>query len=83
VAVAPHHHGGPVATAAAIHLAASIPNFFVQHLPVPAAEEDRAMRRALVSPHMETGRNGFLELPKGPGLGITIDESALEKYHAA
>jgi L-alanine-DL-glutamate epimerase-like enolase superfamily enzyme len=83
VAVAPHHHGGPVGTAAAIHLAASVPNFFVQHVPIPAAAEDRAMRQAIVSPDLETGRNGFLELPKGPGLGITINESALEKYHAA
>jgi L-alanine-DL-glutamate epimerase-like enolase superfamily enzyme len=41
------------------------------------------MRQAIVSPDLETGRNGFLELPKGPGLGITINESALEKYHAA
>ncbi|MDQ1470201.1 MAG: galactonate dehydratase [Bryobacterales bacterium] len=83
VAVAPHHHGGPVGTAAAIHLAASVPNFFAQHVPIPAAAEDRAMRQAIVSPDLETGRNGFLELPKGPGLGITINESALEKYHAA
>jgi galactonate dehydratase len=83
VAVAPHHEGGPVATAAAIQLAASIPNFFAQHLPIPTAPEDRAMRSEIVSPNLETGRNGFLELPKGPGLGITINESALEKYHAA
>jgi len=83
VAVAPRHEGGPVATAAAIHLAASIPNFFVQHLPVPLAAEDRAMRSAIFSPDVEQGRNGFLELPKGPGLGITVNESALEKYHAA
>jgi L-alanine-DL-glutamate epimerase-like enolase superfamily enzyme len=81
--VAPHHRGGPVATAAAIHLAASIPNFFVQHVPAPAAPEDRAMRQAIVSQAIEKGHNGFLELPKGPGLGITINESALEKYHAA
>jgi galactonate dehydratase len=83
VAVAPHHEGGPIATAAAIQVAASIPNFFAQHVPIPSAPEDRTMRSEIVSPNLETGRNGFLELPKGPGLGITINESALEKYHAA
>jgi galactonate dehydratase len=83
VAVAPHHDGGPVGTAAAIHLAASIPNFFVQHVPIPLAAEDRAMRAALCTPNPETGRDGFLNLPPGPGLGITIHESALEKYRAA
>jgi galactonate dehydratase len=83
VAIAPHHDAGPVGTAAAIHLAASIPNFFVQHVPIPTASEDRAMRSALCSPNLEVGRNGFLTLPREPGLGITINESALEEYHAA
>ncbi len=83
VAVAPRHDGGPVGTAAAIHLAASIPNFFVQHVPVPSNSEDRAMRAALCSPNVETERDGFLVLPTGPGLGITVNESALEKYRAA
>jgi len=83
VAVAPRHDGGPVATAAAMQLAASIPNFFIQHVPLPAAPEDRAMRREIVSADIETSRNGFLQLPKSPGLGITVNEPALEKYHAA
>jgi galactonate dehydratase len=83
VAVAPRHSGGPVGTAAAIHLAASIPNFFIQHVPVPAAEQDRAMRREIVSPAVETNKGGFLELTKSPGLGITVNEGALEKYHAS
>jgi galactonate dehydratase len=83
VAVAPRHNGGPVATAAAIHVAASIPNFFIQHVPLPAAEADRAMRREIVSPALETSRDGFLEVTKSPGLGITVNEAAVEKYHAA
>ena len=83
VAVAPRHNGGPVGTAAAIHLAASIPNFFIQHVPVPAAEQDRAMRREIISSAIETGNDGFLELSTAPGLGITVNEAALEKYHAS
>ncbi len=83
VAVAPRHSGGPIATAAAIHIAASIPNFFIQHVPIPAAEQDRAMRREIVSPALETSNGGFLDLTKSPGLGITVNEAALEKYHAS
>ncbi len=83
VAVAPRHNGGPVTTAAAIHIAASIPNFFIQHVPLPKAEEDRAMRREIVSPAVEVSKDGFLELTKSPGLGITVNESALEKYRAS
>lgn len=83
VAVAPRHSGGPVGTAAAIQLAASIPNFFIQHVPIPAAEQDRAMRREIVSPATETGNGGFLQLTNTPGLGITVNEAALEKYRAS
>ena len=83
VAIAPHHDGGPVATAAAIHLAASIPNFFIQHVPLPHDPKDREMRSAIVSAGLETPRDGFLQVPTGPGLGIQVNESALEKYHAA
>jgi galactonate dehydratase len=83
VAVAPRHDGGPVASAAAIQLAASIPNFFIQHVPLPSAPEDRAMRREIVTPDVETSHDGFLSLPKTPGLGISINEAALEKYRAS
>ena len=60
VAIAPHHDGGPVATAAALHLAASVPNFFIQHVPLPADPKDREMRAAIVSGGLETPRDGFL-----------------------
>ena len=83
VAVAPRHEGGPIATAAALHLAASLPNFFIQQIPLATAPEDAAMRSALAGPALERIRDGFAALPTGPGLGITINESALEKYHAA
>ena len=82
VAVAPRHDGGPVRTAAAIQLAACIPNFFAQHVPLPMAAEDRAMRREIVGTDIEKGSDGFLALPKGDGLGITVNEAALEKYRA-
>lgn len=83
VAVAPRPNGGPVGTAAAIHLAASIPNFFIQHVPLPTADPDRAMRREIVSPALEINQGGFLQLTNAPGIGITVNESALEKYHAS
>jgi len=83
VAIAPNHEGGPVATAAAIHLAASVPNFFIQHVPLPEDPKDREMRAAIAPAGLEKPRDGFLELPLGPGLGIDVNESALEKYRAA
>lgn len=80
VAVAPNHEGGPIATAAAIHLAAALPNFFIQHVPLPSAEPDRRARAAIVRQPVETVRDGFLSLPTTPGFGIEVDEDALERY---
>jgi len=83
VAVAPRHSGGPIGTAAAMQLAAALPNFFIQHVPLPSDARDRALRRDLVSSAFEAGKEGFLELNTLPGLGITVNESALEKYRAS
>jgi galactonate dehydratase len=83
VAVAPRHDGGPIATAAALHLAASLPNFFIQNIPLPADERDRRIRSELAPQQIETVMEGFAALPVKPGLGIEVSESALEKYKEA
>jgi galactonate dehydratase len=80
VAIAPNHNGGPIATAAALHLAASLPNFFIQHVPRAASDGDRRVRSEIVSQPVETVKDGFLNLPAGSGFGIEVNESALEKY---
>jgi galactonate dehydratase len=72
VPVAPHNPGGPICTAAAMHLAASIPNFLI----LEQMEPQRAMRdRASTIPiRLE---DGHLLLPEGPGLGIEPNLDAL------
>jgi galactonate dehydratase len=80
VAVGPTHDGGPIATAAALHLAAALPNFFIQQIPLPEAEADQRMRRELTAAPVEVVKDGFAELPVGPGLSITVNEQALDKF---
>jgi galactonate dehydratase len=80
IAVAPFHNGGPVGTAAALHLAASLPNFFIQQVPAPQDEKDRRMRREIVKEPVETIKDGFLSLLSGAGLGITVNPDAFERY---
>lgn len=80
VAVAPKHSQGPVTTAAALHLAASLPNFVIQHIPYPQSAADREMRRALTGSDMEAAKDGFAALPNRQGLGINIDMQALRKF---
>jgi galactonate dehydratase len=69
VDVAPWHEGGPIATAAALHAAASIPNFFIAQSPNGGVGA--------------TLSDGFFDLPKGPGLGITVDEKTFERNRIA
>jgi galactonate dehydratase len=77
VAVAPYHDGGPLGTIAALHLASSIPNFFIQQIPSPASARDREMRKTILSEDVEHVNGGFAALPNAPGWGVRINESAL------
>jgi galactonate dehydratase len=79
VAVGPTHEGGPIGTAAALHLSASLPNFFIQEIPFPLAKEDQQMRIELTGSPIETIKEGFAQLPTGHGLGISVNEKILEK----
>lgn len=67
-AIAPHCPLGPIALAAGVQLAASIPNFLCQ-------EQVNLGEGYLKKPF--TLRDGYLDLPTGPGLGIELDEDAM------
>ena len=67
-AIAPHCPLGPIALAAGVQIAASIPNFLCQ-------EQASLGEGYLKKPF--TLRDGYLDLPTGPGLGIALDENAL------
>jgi galactonate dehydratase len=67
-AIAPHNPLGPISLAAGVQIAASIPNFLCQ-------EQVSLGEGYLKKPFVV--RNGYLDLPTGPGLGIELDEDAL------
>lgn len=64
--------------AAALHFLASIPNSFIAEYP---AQEGDPLRDELTSPIPL--RDGFLEVPQGPGLGIEVDWEAVQRYRVA
>ena len=80
VAVVSYHRGGPVATAVALQFAASIPKFFIQQVPYPTDERDRRMRAELAGAQIEAIDDGFLSLPSAHGLGVELNQDALEPY---
>ena len=67
-AVAPHCPLGPISLAACIQLDASIPNFLAQ-------EHTTFGEGYLKTPFVF--KDGYVDLPKGPGLGIELDEDAM------
>ena len=72
VDVAPHNPMGPVATAVNVQLAACTPNFLIlEYIP-----DDQPPRRDLVAEPMLL-RDGYLEIPTKPGLGIALNLEAL------
>jgi galactonate dehydratase len=77
VAVAPFHRGGPIGTAAGLQLCACVPNSFVQEAPFAASPADREARAA-IGGWNERPVDGFFPLSGRPGLGIDVDEHALE-----
>jgi galactonate dehydratase len=73
VTVAPHNPGGPICTAAAMHLAAAIPNFYI----LEQMEPQRAFRDQASTVPIRFENGAFL-LPEGPGLGVEPNLEALE-----
>jgi galactonate dehydratase len=66
--VAPHNPLGPISLAAGVQLAASIPNFLIQ--------EQVSLGEGYIKTPFKI-REGYLDLPTGPGLGVELDENAM------
>src|SRR5262245_52221809 len=66
--IAPHNPLGPISLAAGIQIAASIPNFLCQ--------EHRSLGEGYLKKPFVL-KNGFVDVPTAPGLGIELDENAL------
>ena len=76
VLVAPHNVGGPVSTAAALHLAAATYNFKIQEHFNDFAES--FVKAA--APGLPEVVDGHFALPGGPGLGVTLDEDVIAAH---
>jgi galactonate dehydratase len=76
VLVAPHNVGGPVSTAAALHVAACTHNFKIQ-------EHFNDFDEAYVkesAPGVPEVQDGYFPLPNGPGLGVTLNEDVIREH---
>lgn len=76
VAVSPHNYNSTVvALAATVHASATMPNFIITEYFVPFVEfGDR------ISPNQLKPNNGYIDLPTAPGLGVDLNEAALQQF---
>jgi galactonate dehydratase len=76
--MAPHNVAGPVATAAAYHLAATTTNFMIQEnfndFDAPYVNQS--------APGLPAVKDGYVSLPAGPGFGVTLDEDVITAHPA-
>jgi galactonate dehydratase len=76
ILVAPHNVGGSVSTAAALHFAASTPNFKIQEHFNDFTEE-WVKSAAPGNPEVV---DGYFTLPQGPGLGVKLNTDFVHEH---
>lgn len=76
IPISPHNVCSPVGTIACVHLCAAIPNFDV--LEYHALEVD--WWDDLLDRDVPLVRDGYIEVPTDPGLGIELDEDAIDEH---
>ncbi len=73
--LAPHNPLGPISLASCLHLDACTPNFLVQEHPGNPDLSDLGVGY-LKKPFQI--KDGYIDIPQGPGLGVELDEEALK-----
>ena len=78
VAMSPHNYNSTlVALASTVHASATMPNFIITEYFLPFVDFCDT-----ISPNQLKPKNGYIDLPIAPGLGIDVDEEALKKHPA-
>jgi galactonate dehydratase len=80
VAVAPHCPLGPIALAACLQVDAVSHNVFIQEQSLGIHyNKGNDLLDYIVDPAVFDYKDGFVQLPTGPGLGITVNEEYVKK----
>ena len=77
--VSPHNYNSTtIGLASTVQIAAAIPNFLITEYFV----NFEARGREIAKPGFVV-QDGYIAVPRGPGLGIEIDEAALARFPAS
>jgi galactonate dehydratase len=73
IAVSPHNYNSTtLALSATVHASACMPNFIITEYFLPFEELGQRLCPNVLKPV-----DGYITLPEGPGLGLTVDETAV------
>lgn len=76
----PHHGGGGIGTYAHLHFSASVPNSPWVELMRDKPGEFPWPAQLLPTRPIMVDKDGYVQLPDGPGWGIEIDEAFIKQY---
>lgn len=81
VAVAPHCPLGPIALAACVQVDVASPNFAIQEmsLGIHYNSTGQDLTSYHTNPEVWNVTDGYIDIPKGPGLGIEVDEEEVRR----
>ncbi len=74
--VAPHCFSSALLFVSALHFAASIPTGLI----VEWDQTEHALRTELLNEPFDYDGNGMMRVPSGPGLGVTLNREAIDRY---
>ena len=85
--ISPHVWGTGIGLAAAVQFVASLPNYpHGAHVPFPPLVEydvgDNPLQNDIFVEPLHYA-DGHLDVPTGPGLGVTLDEAAVRRFSPA
>ncbi len=75
--LAPHNIAGPIGTLTSAHVCASVPNFLVLEWHAASVPFFDDLIVGLDKPLI---RNGFIDVPDAPGIGVELDLDACRRY---
>jgi L-alanine-DL-glutamate epimerase-like enolase superfamily enzyme len=74
-----HCYTSPVTVAASLHWLATSRTAFI----FEDCVDDSPLRRHLTNERVQAESDGWIRVPNGPGLGVTLDEAFVSKYQVA
>lgn len=74
----PHAWNHMIGVAAAVHIAAVVPN--MPYIEFPTSFPESPTVTDLLVPLLKPGSDGMIEVPKRPGLGFTLNEEVVKKF---